>query len=142
MSDEQQAAYYGTRRKRNIQLISDWNNSNNRIGINWSGSRETTESEYENNDYDEQECYSNADEQESYKNEKDGQDSDDENETIGKKAVNLVKLKEKLQPVETEKVTIYLDKGLLEILKMLKEEKRISSYSKAVNDALEEYLRA
>ncbi|AWI03123.1 ribbon-helix-helix protein, CopG family [Clostridium drakei] len=59
---------------------------------------------------------------------------------IGKKLINLDKLKVKSKQQEMEKITIYLDKNLITILKMLKKDKRISSYSQLIKEALQEYL--
>lgn len=60
--------------------------------------------------------------------------------TVGEKKLNLNKFSIGGKSVETEKITIYLSKDLITTIKLLKKNKVISSYSKLISQALEQYL--
>ena len=167
MRDELKPGDYGYRRKRNIKLrgIED-NDTEIATGINWTSKRsgrstspmldQEKPEEYDNDssyqgelqNYDYDEIIEDDEVIESHEllqeNERTEEIVRDNRQgattTIGKKAINLEKLKVKKQQQEMERVTIYLDKNLLTILKMLKRENRINSYSQCIKDALEEYL--
>jgi hypothetical protein len=126
---------YGYRRKRNIQLRHDWReNYSGSTGINWSKVEEPILSEY-NDEIEYEETYDRDYELEG-NNFGDAMEESNENNSIS----NIETLKAKFQSAEMEKLTIYLDKSMIDILKILKKEKRISSYSICIKRALELYL--
>lgn len=135
MDDRLRPGDYGYRRRRNIQLKSDWKESHsNTTGINWSKPEEQDLSEY-NDETEYEETYD-----QDFEIEGNEYDSSIEERNEINSVVNIESLKTKFQSVKTEKLTIYLDKRTIDILKVLKKEKRISSYSQCIKAALEVYL--
>lgn len=145
---------YGYRRKRNLNLT---NHEDDNIGlsINWAN-RRTRESynpsapayeePIEEDDYDpaeeeEIEMEEEMEEEDELEEEDENQeDQQDDHIKIGNKVINLQRLKVKENQKEMEKMTIYLDKNLITILKILKKDRRINSYSQCIKDALEQYM--
>jgi hypothetical protein len=136
MNEELKPGDLGYRRRRNIQLASGRNNNfNNSTGINWAKPKVPLDLE---NNYDieyEDEIYDQKDELESNECDIGIKVSTEKNSVV-----NIEEMKAKFQSAETEKITIYLDKYIIDILKVLKKEKRISSYSQCVKYALLKYL--
>lgn len=136
MREDLKPGCFGYRRKRNINLLNNAEDDGEvATGINWTRTRPSDEPVY----YEEEpEEYNNEELIEGY--EEVTEEESIEPMMIGKNPINLDKLKVKNKQQEMEKITIYLDKNLITILKMLKKDKRISSYSQLIKGALQEYL--
>ncbi|NMM65135.1 ribbon-helix-helix protein, CopG family [Clostridium sp. P21] len=134
MREDLKPGCFGYRRKRNISLLNNAVDEGEvATGIDWT--RSSDESVYYEEELEE---YNNEELIEGY--EEATEEEHIEPMMIGKKPINLDKLKVKSNQQEMEKITIYLDKNLITILKMLKKDKRISSYSQLIKEALQEYL--
>lgn len=131
------------RRRRNIILSSD-NNGEIAAGINWpsdSSSDGLTHDEEELTEYDEMEYgYEYEEDPDPEMSEGDNTGKTIEPIMIGNKPLNIAKFKVKKQEPSVEKLTIYLDKNLISVLKILKQNKSITSYSQCIAEALELYL--
>lgn len=135
------------RRRRNIILSSD-NNGEIAAGINWPSDSDSPPYEFacdeqELTEYEDQMEYDFEEYEEDHNpeiGEADRLEKDTGLMMIGNKPINLDKFKVNKQQHSMEKVTIYLDKNLMCILKILKKNKSITSYSQCIAEALEEYL--
>jgi len=145
MYDERKPGDYGYRRRRNIILPSD-KNEEVAAGIKWPNAHPEDEpdcDEEELNGYDDKLEYA----YEEYEVDPDPEmgEADNAGKTIkpmmiGNKPINLAKFMVKKQEPSVEKLTIYLDKNLISVLKILKQNKSINSYSDCIARALETYL--
>lgn len=133
--------------------------SKNFTGINWSTGNKAVNPTYKEAAYDvaspEEETYEDYEEAPDDQEERDIQYGPVANRfnrntdkllghqeplMLGNKTINPEKFGTINQQPETEKVTIYLDKNLVSVLKLLKKNKSINSYSQCIAKALELYL--
>lgn len=139
MREELRPGDYGYRRKRNIILSSD-NSGEIAAGVRWPDTSPSDDPICDEEDLKEYGDLMECDIEE-YEEDQDTETGKDiEPLMIGIKPINLDKFKIKKDPQPVEKVTIYLDKNLMSVLKILKRNKSITSYSQCIAEALEQYL--
>lgn len=134
--------YYGTRRKRNIDLSKFRDEKPSSSSLHW-GSNEEEEMEYEE-ELEEGEEEVEVDETEST----DEWDSHIENDQTEQEQLYLngkpfhVKQQPKKQSFnETHvRITTYLEKNVHQIIRMLQKQGQIESITKFINDSVKDYL--
>ncbi|MBG9545511.1 hypothetical protein ABE29_22995 [Cytobacillus firmus] len=136
-------SYYGTRRKRNIDL-SRFRNEESSSGLHWESNEEQEEEMEYGEELEEGEEEVEVDESESsdkWDSHFDNDQADQEQLYLNGKPFHVKQQPKKQSFNETHvRITTYLEKNVHQIIRMLQKQGQIESITKFINDSVTEYL--